>query len=100
MTQPMNRAQKRYLQRQGSLTAEGTPAVQEPRTRAPKQADKRLTPAQYLREVNAELRKVAWPSRTETVNYSVVVLICLVLLIAGIFVLDYASSKFVLFLFK
>ena len=31
-----------------------------------------------MREVNAELRKVAWPSREEVINYSIVVLITLV----------------------
>jgi preprotein translocase subunit SecE len=50
--------------------------------------------------VRAELRKVAWPSRDEVVNYSIIVFIVLVVLIALIFCLDWAFGKFVFFLFK
>jgi preprotein translocase subunit SecE len=50
--------------------------------------------------VRVELRKVAWPTRAETVNYSTVVLLSLVVLIALIFILDYAFGKASLFLFK
>ncbi|MCU1462260.1 MAG: SecE/Sec61-gamma subunit of protein translocation complex, partial [Acidimicrobiales bacterium] len=47
-----------------------------------------------------ELRKVAWPDRTEVVNYSILVFIVLVILIGIIFVLDWGFGKFVFFLFK
>ena len=55
--------------------------------------------AEFLRETRGELRKVAWPTRLEVRNYSIVVLVTLILLISLIFVLDYACSKSVLFLF-
>jgi preprotein translocase subunit SecE len=35
----------------------------------------RTPPAQFLREVRSELRKVAWPSRREVVSYTIVVLV-------------------------
>ncbi|MGH3665310.1 MAG: preprotein translocase subunit SecE, partial [Egibacteraceae bacterium] len=35
----------------------------------------RTSPGQFLREVRAELRKVAWPSRRELLSYSLVVLV-------------------------
>ena len=54
---------------------------------------------EFLRETRGELRKVAWPTRQEVRNYSIVVLVTLILLIALIFVLDYACSRSVLFLF-
>jgi preprotein translocase subunit SecE len=102
----MNRQTKRLLQRQGQIDAEGLP--QQQRERAPRQqqlaqapgAGRRNSPAQFLREVRVELRKVAWPTRAETVNYSTVVLLSLVVLIALIFILDYAFGKASLFLFK
>ncbi|MGH9066849.1 MAG: preprotein translocase subunit SecE [Acidimicrobiales bacterium] len=60
---------------------------------------KGTTPAQFLREVRGEMRKVAWPNRAEVVNYSTVVLVTLVLIIALIFGLNYAFAKGVTFLF-
>ena len=54
--------------------------------------------SQFVREVNAELRKVAWPSRPETINLSVIVLIFLVVMTALIAGFDYGFSKAVLFI--
>jgi preprotein translocase SecE subunit len=42
---------------------------------------------------------VAWPTRREVINSSIVVLIAVVFMTALIFAMDYASSQFVLFLF-
>ncbi|MDJ0770639.1 MAG: preprotein translocase subunit SecE [Ilumatobacter sp.] len=65
----LNREQKRLLKRQGALDEKGAP------TRAPRQQPtrERVGPAQYLREVRDEMRKVAWPSRPEVVRYSIIV---------------------------
>jgi preprotein translocase subunit SecE len=98
----VNRQMKRMMQRQGQVDAEGSPVAQKrerprPQTRPVKE---RTTPAEFFRQVRAELRKVAWPSRAEVVNYSVIVFIVLVVLIALIFCLDWAFGKFVFFLFK
>ena len=101
MNQPMNREQKRLLQRRGNLGADGAPAPQEARQRAAKgPAQTRTSPVQFVREVRSELGKVAWPTRSETINYSLVVFLALALLIAAIFGLDYVSAKGALFLFK
>jgi preprotein translocase subunit SecE len=106
----VNREEKRRLQRQGQLGPDGTPApaagaVQD-RQRRVRQAGQRQSSgnplaraAEFIRETRGELRKVAWPTRLEVRNYSIVVLITLILLISLIFVLDYACSKSVLFLF-
>ena len=53
-----------------------------------------------MREVRTELRKVAWPTRQETINYSVIVFIALVVLMAIIGLLDYVFGDFVLKLFN
>ena len=55
---------------------------------------------QFLREVRAELRRVAWPTRAETINSSLVVLIALIVLTTLIFIMDTTFSKAVLYLFK
>jgi preprotein translocase subunit SecE len=100
MNQPMNREQKRLLQRRGQLGSDGAPAAPEARQRAPRQPGTRTSPMQFVREVRTEMGKVAWPTRAETINYSVVVLITLAVLILAIFGLDYLSAKGAFFLFK
>ena len=91
----MNREQKRALQRSGDVNAEGEP-VRKKADRPTRQAatatrarSERTKPRQFLREVAAELRKVAWPTRSETINYSIIVLISLVVLTSFIFGVDW-----------
>ena len=95
----MNRETKRLLQKQGQLADDGSPKAtrrQAPSPTAPREP--RTKPRQFFREVNAELRKVAWPTRSETLNLSLVVLVFLVVLTAMIAGFDYAFSKAVLFI--
>jgi preprotein translocase subunit SecE len=113
----VNRQTKRLLQRQGQLGEDGAPAARTPAstttrpttTRPP--AGGRGAPSaerpsfpertgQYLREVRNELAKVAWPPRTEVVNYSTVVIVTLVLLTALIFALNYLFAKGIFKLFN
>jgi preprotein translocase subunit SecE len=49
--------------------------------------------------VKGELRKVAWPTKKEVINSTIIVLIAVIVMTALIFGFDYASAKFVLFLF-
>ena len=96
----MNRQQKRMLQKQGEVDADGEPirTRRQPGTSAPPR--ERVGPVQFLGEVRGELRKVAWPSRSETINYSIVVLATIVILGAFIYGLDWLFSTFILDLFK
>ena len=103
----MNRQQRRLMQRQGQMAEDGTPAGRRPepaetrRARAaPGSPGRRTSPRQFLHEVNVELRKVAWPSRADTANYSIVVFVALAVLMALIFSLDLAFSHLANFLFK
>lgn len=82
----LNREQKRSLRRMGALDEQGRP------TRAQRTASTstgRVGPAQYLREVRDEMRKVAWPTRDEIVRYSIVVVITVVIYTAMVAGLDY-----------
>jgi len=99
----MNREQKRMLQRQGQVDEDGAPARRErPRQAPPRPADreKRTSPREFLKEVRAELRKVAWPTKSETINYSIIVFVALVVLTTLIGVLDYFFGNFVLDLYN
>jgi len=101
----MNRAQKRMLQRQGALGADGEPARAQPQQRRPPTAprteakEERTGPRQFLKEVRGELRKVAWPTRPEVINYSIIVLVAVIVMTAFIAMVDFGASEFVLQLF-
>jgi preprotein translocase subunit SecE len=95
----MNRQTKRMMQRQGQLAADGSPqARKRPAPSAPNR-EPRTSPAQFIREVRAELRKVAWPSRSEVINYSIIVLVTVVILTAYIASLDFAFGEAIFSLF-
>ncbi len=94
----MNREQKRMLQRQGEVDAEGEP-VRERRQPQQRPTEERTGFRQFVREIRAELRKVAWPSRSETTNYAVVVIITIVVMTALIAGLDWFFSNSILELF-
>jgi preprotein translocase subunit SecE len=95
----MNRQQKRMLKKQGEVDDAGEPVRGRRQQNAAPPQD-RTSPVQFLREVRGELRKVAWPSRDETVNYSIVVLFTIVLLGAFIYGLDWVFATFILDLFE
>ena len=97
----MNRQQKRMLQRQGQLDADGEPATRKraaPPTPSPK--EQRTSAPQFMREVRGELRKVAWPTRGEVINYSIIVLFAVVVLTAYVAALDYGFGDVLLKLFS
>jgi preprotein translocase subunit SecE len=99
----MNRETKRMLQRQGQMTEDGAPTREKRRqtpAQRPEQREKRTGPREFVKEVRAELRKVAWPTRNETINYSIIVFVAIVVLTALIGALDYLCGQFVLNLYN
>ena len=56
--------------------------------------------AEFGREVRAEMRQVAWPTRTEVINAAVVVLAVLIVLVSAIFGLNWLFSHAVSDLLK
>ncbi len=95
----MNREQKRQMQRMGAVNEAGAPVRTQPTARAPRPKEERTTPKQFLREVRAELRKVAWPTREEVKNYSIIVLVTVVLFTALVATLDYFFGSATLWLY-
>ncbi|TAN23363.1 MAG: preprotein translocase subunit SecE [Actinomycetota bacterium] len=98
----MNRQTKRMMERRQGGADPGAAATAARHQAAARTAgaDKRTTFRGYLSEVRTELRKVIWPKRHQVINYSTVVFFTLVFLVALIFVLNFAFSKAVLFLYK
>jgi preprotein translocase subunit SecE len=54
---------------------------------------------QYLREIQAELRRVIWPTAQEVLTYSVVVVVVVSILTSVVFGLDYVFFKAILKVF-
>jgi preprotein translocase subunit SecE len=89
------------LQRQGQLEADGSPSTKrtapQPRTRPqPQQQVSRPSIAsrllEFLREIRSEWRQVAWPTRSEIFNSSLVVFVVLICLVSFIFGLNWLFS--------
>jgi preprotein translocase subunit SecE len=96
----MNREQKRMMQRQGQVGADGAaPSRRATPQDVQRRRGQRTRPAQFVREVREEMRQVAWPSRPELINYTTIVLFVLIFMTALIFGLGFGFSKFVTFLF-
>ena len=71
-----------------------------PKAAAMAQKKERTKPRQFFKEVMAELRKVAWPSRQEVAAYSTVVLIATIVIAALIFAMDFVFTEAVLVLYE
>jgi preprotein translocase subunit SecE len=96
----VNREQKRMMQRQGQVGADGAPTAR--RTSAQdvqRRRSERATPREFFRQVREEMRQVSWPTRPEVVNYTSIVLFVLIFMTALIFGLGLGCSHFVSFLF-
>jgi preprotein translocase subunit SecE len=83
------------------MAKQGADRPRAPERRAPTERAQRerTGPRQYLSEVRAEMKKVAWPPRPEIVNTSIIVIIGLVFMTAIIFGFDWTSVKLVDFIF-
>ena len=98
----MNRQYKRAMKKQEAASQKrraAGPARPATRQSGAPATRERTKPRQFLKEVGAELRKVAWPSREEVVSYSLVVLVASIVIAAIIFAMDYVFFKAVLSLF-
>ena len=93
-TSEYNREQKRLLQRQGTLDAEGLPALRSGERRPPTGPSTRggFHPRQFVDEVILELRKVMKPKRPELINYATVVFFTLAFIMALVYAIDYVYS--------
>src|SRR5207245_10273305 len=93
----VNRQTKRLMKRQGG-EAPAPPERRRPTQAAPHR--ERTTPKQFVREVRAELRKVAWPTKTEVINSTIIVLVAVIVMTSLIFGMDYSFAKGVFYLFN
>ena len=94
----MNRQYKREMKKQEDKKKKVAPR---PLGGAPPGTGRRerAKPVQFFKEVVAELKKVAWPTRQEVVAYSTVVLVAVIVIGALIFGMDYVFTRAVLALY-
>jgi preprotein translocase subunit SecE len=59
----------------------------------------RTSPALFIRQVAAELRKVIWPTRNELVTYTVAALVFVVIMSTIVLTLDYGFTKLMFWVF-
>lgn len=78
----MSRESKRNADREERRTS-GQPSAA-----AEAAAVEKTSPAQFLREVRSELRKVAWPNRKEVTSYTIVVLVTTLVLVMIVWGMD------------
>jgi preprotein translocase subunit SecE len=83
----MNRELRRLTKKAGVAERPAPRAVQR---------RQRTKPLTFVKEVRAELGKVAWPSRKEVGIYTVVVLVSVAFFMAVIGAMDFVSSKAVI----
>ncbi|HZR53891.1 MAG TPA: preprotein translocase subunit SecE [Streptosporangiaceae bacterium] len=67
--------------------------------RAAKRGGTRTTPALFLRQMAAELRKVIWPTRKELITYTVVCMVFVVFMVAIVTSLDFGFTKLMFWIF-
>ena len=90
----MNREQKRAAQKGGQVNPDGSQtAVRDRKAPAQHLKSERTKPMQFLREVRAELKKVAWPTRDEVRRYSIIVLAALIVFTAFVFGIDFLFER-------
>jgi preprotein translocase subunit SecE len=92
----VNRQTKRQMAKSGTDRPARGP---DRKAQAQSRDRERTSPGEFLSEVRGEMRKVAWPTRPEIINSTMVVLIAVIFMGATIFALDYCAAKFVLYLF-
>lgn len=89
----MNREQKRAAQRAGQVNADGSQATRDRKPPTKQLKRERTKPAEFVREVRAELKKVNWPTRDEVRRYSIIVAIALVIFTLFVFALDWVFER-------
>lgn len=65
----------------------------------PNDGKKRTSPALFYRQVVGELRKVIWPTRTDLIRYTIVVLVFVLIMVGIVSALDFLFTEGVLAIF-
>ncbi|HEX9711176.1 MAG TPA: preprotein translocase subunit SecE [Actinomycetota bacterium] len=102
----MNRATKRLLAKQEAQaektrqrTVELKQATKARAVQEVKREGRLKRWRRFLKEVRQELRKVSWPTRTEVLTYTVVVLVSVTFVTTIVFALDFVFARGLLYFY-
>jgi preprotein translocase subunit SecE len=96
----VNREFKRRMKREERLQQRAM-ARGGPRPPMPvQQKRERVGFRQYIREIQAELRRVNWPTRAEVITYSIVVVFVVAVLTGLVFGADLGFAQAIIALFR
>ena len=96
----MNREYKRRMKREERLQQRAQASGRRPPMPVPgQQKRERVGIRQYLREIQAELKRVMWPTWSEVVTYSTVVVLVVTVLTTLVFFMDLGFANAVVKLF-
>jgi preprotein translocase subunit SecE len=87
----MNRQVKRQMAKQGTDKPRAAQSAGGRRPPAGPQTE-RTGPRTYLREVQAEMKRVAWPPREEIINSTVIVIVGVIVMAGLIFLFDWLAG--------
>jgi preprotein translocase subunit SecE len=73
----------------------GQPAEKRAKSGGPAKGGGRTSPALFIRQVIAELRKVIWPTRRELRTYTIVAIFFILVMVVIVTSLDYGFTKLV-----
>ena len=76
------------------------PSAPDKGRKKPNPQTERTTPRSYLKEVQGEMKRVAWPPRAEILNSTVIVIIGVVVMTGLIFLFDYLANNAVTKIFS
>jgi preprotein translocase subunit SecE len=88
----MNRQVKRQMAKQGADKPRSAQSGGGGRRPPAGPQTERTTPRSYLREVQAEMKRVAWPPRQEIINSTIIVVIGVVVMAGIIFLFDWFAG--------
>jgi len=95
----LNREIKRRMRREQRQAEKAQSRGRAPMPQ-PGQRRERVKVRQYIREIQGELKRVAWPSRPEVFTYAFVVVVIVTILTGIVFGLDFVFAKGVVELFR
>jgi preprotein translocase subunit SecE len=88
----MNRQVKRQMAKQGTDRPRAPQSGGGGRRPPAGPQTERTGPRTYLREVQAEMKRVAWPPRQEIINSTIIVIVGVVVMAGIIFLFDWLAG--------
>lgn len=91
----MSEHENKDLETSGNDAGKKTAKTDSPKKAKPVEKKKGNRVGRYLREMKSELKKVAWPTKKQTVNNTGVVLLCVLIVGAFVWIFDGVANQLI-----